>query len=71
MIRLVVLRYARFPLSLRDVEDLLHERGIDLCHETVRLWWNRFRAGFCRRYPAPARANTGKAEAIVTDGLRS
>jgi len=34
--------YVRFPLSLRDVEDLLFERGIDLCHETVRLWWNRF-----------------------------
>jgi putative transposase len=32
----------RFPLSLRNVEDLLFERGIDLCHETVRLWWNRF-----------------------------
>ena len=34
--------YVRFPLSLRNVEDLLHERSIDLCHETVRLWWNRF-----------------------------
>jgi transposase-like protein len=32
----------RFPLSLRRVEDLLFERGIDICHETVRLWWNRF-----------------------------
>ena len=42
VIRLVVLVYVRFPLSLRNVEDLLHERGIDLCHETVRLWWNRF-----------------------------
>jgi hypothetical protein len=30
------------PLSLRNVEDLLFERGIDLCHETVRHWWNRF-----------------------------
>jgi hypothetical protein len=40
--RLVVLMYVRFPLSLRNVEDLLHERGIDLCYETVRLWWNRF-----------------------------
>ena len=29
-------------LSLRTVEDLLAERGIDICHETVRLWWNRF-----------------------------
>ena len=34
--------YIRFPLSLRQVEDLLHERGIDVCHETVRAWWNRF-----------------------------
>lgn len=34
--------YIRFPLSLRNVEDLLHERGIDICHETVRFWWNRF-----------------------------
>ena len=34
--------YVRFPLSLRNVEDLLFERGFDLCHETVRLWWNRF-----------------------------
>ena len=34
--------YVRFPLSLRQVEDLLSERGIDICHETVRYWWNRF-----------------------------
>jgi len=32
--------YVRFPLSLRNVEDILHERGIDICHETVRYWWN-------------------------------
>src|ERR1700712_4213094 len=42
IIRLVVLMYVRFPLSLRNVEDLLFERGIDICHETVRFWWNRF-----------------------------
>ena len=42
VIRLVVLMYVRFPLSLRNVEDLLFERGIDVCHETVRSWWNRF-----------------------------
>ena len=41
VIRLVVMMYLRFPLSLRYVEDLLFERGIDLCHETVRFWWNR------------------------------
>ncbi|SMX48608.1 Transposase IS66 family protein [Ruegeria arenilitoris] len=34
--------YVRFPLSLRNVEDLLHERGIDVSHETIRFWWNRF-----------------------------
>jgi putative transposase len=42
MIRLAVMMYVRYPLSLRNVEDLLSERGIDICHETVRLWWNRF-----------------------------
>ena len=34
--------YVKYPLSLRNVEDLLSERGIDICHETVRMWWNRF-----------------------------
>jgi putative transposase len=34
--------YVRFPLSLRNVEDLLHERGIEVSHETVRFWWQRF-----------------------------
>jgi putative transposase len=42
VIRLVVMMYVRFPLSLRNVEDLLFERGIDISHETVRYWWNRF-----------------------------
>ena len=42
VIRLVVMMYVRYPLSLRNVEDLLAERGIDISHETVRFWWNRF-----------------------------
>ena len=42
VIRLTVMLYVRHPLSLRQVEDLLHERGMDLCYETVRFWWNRF-----------------------------
>ena len=37
IIRLAVMLYVRFPLSLRNVEDLLHERGIDVGHETVRF----------------------------------
>ena len=42
VIRLAVMMTIRYPLSLRQVEDLLFERGIDICHETVRFWWNRF-----------------------------
>ena len=42
IIRLAVMMYVRFPLSLRQVEDLLHERGIDVSYEAVRYWWNRF-----------------------------
>jgi hypothetical protein len=41
VIRLVVM-LVNYPLSLRNVEDLLAERGIDICHETVRFWWTRF-----------------------------
>ncbi len=42
IIRLAILLYIKYPLSLRHVEDLLFERGINICHETVRLWRNRF-----------------------------
>ncbi len=42
VIRLAVMMYIRYPRSLRQVEDRLFERGIDICHETVRFWWNRF-----------------------------
>ena len=42
VIQLVVMLYVRYPLSLRNVEDLAAERGIDICHETVRKWVNRF-----------------------------
>ena len=42
IIRLAVMMDVRYPLSLRNVEDMLHERGIDITHETARFWWNRF-----------------------------
>jgi len=41
-IRSAVMFYVRYPLSYRQVEDTLHERGIDICHETVRFWIGRF-----------------------------
>ena len=63
IIRLAVMMYIRFPLSLRNVEDLLHERGIDICHETVRYWWNKFGPIFAkeirkkRMHPVPNHSN--------------
>ncbi len=60
IIRLAVMLYVRYPLSLRNVEDLLHERGIEISHETVRFWWNRFGPMFAaeiRKMPAPCKIN--------------
>ena len=48
IIRLAVMYYIRYSLSFRQVEDILHERGIDICHETVRFWVNRFGAKFAK-----------------------
>ena len=42
IIQIAVMLYVRFPLSLRNVEDLLHERGVDVSHKSVRYWWHRF-----------------------------
>ena len=53
VIRPVVLMYVRFPLSLSNVEDLLFERGIDMCHETVSLV-EQVRSAVRRRHPPPA-----------------
>ena len=63
IIRLAVMMYVRFPLSLRNVEDLLHERGIDICHENVRYWWNKVGPLFAREirkkrlHPVPNHSN--------------
>ena len=42
IIQLAVMLYVRFPLSLRNVEDLLHERGVDVSYEAILYWWHRF-----------------------------
>ncbi len=47
IIRLAMMPDIWSPLSLRNVEDLLHERGIEISHETVRYWWNRLFALAC------------------------
>jgi putative transposase len=38
--------YFRFSLSLRDVEELLLERGVVVTYETIRCWCDKFGAGF-------------------------
>ena len=64
IIRLAVMMYIRFPLSLRNVEDLLHERGIDICHETVRFWWTA--SG--RYLPPRSESDVSKACDLATGG---
>ena len=61
--------YVRFPLSLRQVEDILHERGIDICHETVRYWWNRFGPLFAHQIKKKRiRNGFGSSLTLITDG---
>jgi transposase-like protein len=49
--------YHRFPLSLRDVEEMMLQRGIVVSHETVRQWCAKFGQtyanGLRRRRPRP------------------
>ena len=42
VIRAAVLLYVKYSLSLRNVEDLLAERRIDVCHQAVRQWLQKF-----------------------------
>src|SRR5262249_38135130 len=41
--------YYRFPLSYRDVEELLCERGIDVTHEAIRQWCLKFGQDYANR----------------------
>lgn len=52
--------YFRFQLSLRDIEELLFERGVVISYETIRRWSDIFGAGFAHRVKA-ARRKPGTA----------
>ena len=41
--------YYRFPLSYRDVEEILFERGIDVTHEAIRQWCLKFGQEYANR----------------------
>ena len=64
VIRLVVMMYVKYPLSLRNVEDLLAERGVDISHETVRFRWNRFGPMFA----AEIRKRRSRTRAAILSG---
>jgi hypothetical protein len=57
--------YARFPLSLRNVEDLLHERGVDISYEFVRYWWHRFGSQFASQSRSVGR---GACSPVIGNG---
>ena len=70
----MVMMYVRFPLSLRNVEDLLFELCVDISHETVRFWWNRFGPLFAADMRHQGTVMSGRRSAIkgdidVYDGL--
>jgi putative transposase len=47
--------YFRLQLSLRDIEELLFERGVTVSYETIRRWCEKFGAGFAHRVKAARR----------------
>src|SRR5579863_488583 len=47
--------YFRFQLSLRDIEELLFERGVTVSYETIRRWCEKFGASFAHRVKAARR----------------
>jgi len=59
--------YLRFTLSLRDVEDLLAERGIAVSCETIRRWVGRFGPVYARRPRAMSPAPTGRWHLDVSE----
>ena len=79
IIRLAVMMYVRFPLPLRQVEDILYERGIDISYETVRALRNRFGPMFAaeiRKKRVATHRNWAQSHrcprpVVATCGLRS
>ena len=48
VIRQAVWLYFRFSLSLRDVEELMAARGVEVSYETIRCWTIKFGPGCCQ-----------------------
>ena len=55
VIKRVIWLYFRFNLSLREIEELLAERGVDVLYETIRRWIDRYGSLFAKRIKARSR----------------
>ena len=64
IIQYAVWLYYRFNLSLRDIEDLLAERGISVSYETIRLWCIKFGPKYANRL---RRKHRGYGDAFIID----
>ena len=66
--------YHRFPLSDRDVQELLHQRGVQVSHETLREWYMKFGPLFAEdlRHREPRRGSRWHLDEVCTsaDGVR-
>ena len=58
--RPLVMMCGRSPLSLRAVEDLLLERGINICHKAVRFGWNRIAPLFAPDFRHRRKGRSGR-----------
>ena len=52
--------YFRFQLRLRDIEELLFERGVIVTYETIRCWCDKSGAGFAHRVKAAAASRAAR-----------
>jgi len=65
ILQLVVMLYVGFPHSLRNVEDLLHERGVDVSYESVRHRWHRFGSQFANQIE---KRREGECKSVIGSG---
>jgi len=49
VIKRVIWLYFRFNLSLREIEEMMAERGVDVSYETIRRWIDKFGPVFAKR----------------------
>ena len=67
IIQLAVMLYVRFPLSLRNVEDLVDELSVYVSYESVRYWWHRFGSQFASQIKT---RRAGGCSPVIGNGIK-